>query len=277
MSLVSVNGVVMTEDRATIPWNDRGFQLGDGLFETMLVESGRVPFIDLHLDRLFASAAFLEMRLPREDWLVDWIETLLRELSAHSCALRLTVSRGAGGDLAGASVAEATVVIGTRSLASESAGGREEVAIAPARFVPPALGRRLKGQSYQATVMAQRALATQGLREGVLLSDCGELMEGTVSNLFGVEQGILRTAPLEAGVLPGITRRRVLVAARDLGLDVLEEPIRVDGLSRAAELFYTNALRGVVSIARLRRTTWESTSDDVADALRAQLSLDIGS
>lgn len=276
MNLVSVNGVVMPAEAATVPWNDRAFQLGDGLFETMKVTGGNATFLDLHLDRLYASAQFLEIHLPGRETLEGWIRTLLRESTIDESALRLTVSRGIGGELSGIGVDSATVLINTRPLPTPPAGFAEEVAIARTTFVPPTIGRRLKGHGYQGAVLAQRALFVAGLREGIVLSSDGELMEGTVSNLFGVLGGAVRTASLDRGVLPGITRKRVLRAAEVVGVEVIEEPIRMAELRLTSELFYTNALRGITSITRIRNGIWESMSSLVADALRAQVALESG-
>lgn len=276
MNLVSVNGVVDDSERTSVHWSNRGLLYGDGLFETIRIDQGVACHITRHLERLFESAAYIEMTLPGEADIRDWISQYLRAVGADRCALRLTATRGNGDGISARDSALPTVLLHTRRMPPEPDPSGETLAIARAQFQAPRLGRRLKSLDYLPAVVSHRELTRQGVREGVLLSSDGELMEGTVSNLFGVIDGVLRTAPVARGVLPGTTRSRVMEAAVDCGLEVTEQPLTMRELGRAQEVFYTNALRGIVPVRSIRGL-WEAGSDAVTRQLQSGLVGETGS
>ncbi len=77
-----------------------------------------------------------------------------------------------------------------------------------------------------------------GFTEGIALDTSGHVSEGSGQNLFVVRDGTLYTAPLSAGILPGITRDTVMTLARDHGFRVREEYIPREMLYIADEVFY---------------------------------------
>src|SRR5262249_36357528 len=87
--------------------------------------------------------------------------------------------------------------------------------------------------------------------EPILLNEIGEVAESASANVFLIEQGALVTPPLEAGILPGVTRQVVLELARSLGLPVREEPVAVKDLLEADEAFLTSTLKEIVPIATI--------------------------
>jgi branched-subunit amino acid aminotransferase/4-amino-4-deoxychorismate lyase len=100
------------------------------------------------------------------------------------------------------------------------------------------LGRRL----WQEALRAARA---RGFDEALLVNGEGWLVEGAISNVFCVENGVIRTPALACGPLPGITRAQVIRLAREAGVPIAEEPLRPADAGAADELFLTNALVGI--------------------------------
>jgi len=94
---------------------------------------------------------------------------------------------------------------------------------------------------------AQEALKRGGF-EGVMRNYRGELTECTQSNLFIVKKGAALTPPLEAGLLPGITREFIFEIGRDAGIEVREQVLRDDDLFTADEAFLTSTTREVLPI-----------------------------
>ena len=84
-----------------------------------------------------------------------------------------------------------------------------------------------------------------------MLNERGEVAEGAGSNVFVVHEGRLLTPPLQAGILAGITREVVLELCPELGQPVSVEPLRVQDLLRADEIFVTSTLKEVVGAATL--------------------------
>jgi len=270
MRAVSINGRLVSEASAHIAWNDRGLLYGDGLFETMRVKDSCAAHVDRHLQRLVSSSDFLEISIPHRSSLVAWINDLLAFHDIRSGALRVTVTRGTGVGLTSDPEEEVTVLMSMREQESTRVGEREDVGIARILFHPPAIGRRIKTLNYLPAIIAQRELAVRGFREGIVLSEDGEMMEGTVSNLFAVVDGVVTTPPVSRGILPGITRALVLEAASRCGIDAQEMTLPMSALSQVSEMFYTNSVRGLVPI-RAVETTWQARSHVVSDRLAREL------
>jgi branched-subunit amino acid aminotransferase/4-amino-4-deoxychorismate lyase len=102
-----------------------------------------------------------------------------------------------------------------------------------------------------AHVQAKREATDQGADEAVLCTESGFVAEGTVSNIFCVEDGRLRTPPLSDGILQGITREVVLELARRDGLLTEESSLTPESLGEADEVFLTSTGMEVLPVTRV--------------------------
>ena len=87
----------------------------------------------------------------------------------------------------------------------------------------------------------------------------GTITEGSHSTVFGVQAGALVTAPLEANILPGITRKLVLELAESCGIPIEERPFLVGALNNLDELFVTSTIAEVLPIVGIESHSWMST------------------
>jgi D-alanine transaminase len=105
----------------------------------------------------------------------------------------------------------------------------------------------IKSINLLPNVMAKQAAAAAGAHEAIFVRD-DVFTEGAATNLFGVVDGTVRTHPASTAVLPGITREIALELARALDLPVREEPLAVDELPGADELFLTSTTNDVMPV-----------------------------
>jgi 4-amino-4-deoxychorismate lyase len=251
---IFLNGAIVSESEGTISPFDRGFLYGDGLFETMRTYDGRVHLLRRHLARLIEGARHIGLSLPSEDSLREAIHATVAANGPGDMVVRLTVSRGpavgtlsvpAGGDAA-------TLLVTTRGIPARSSGRDDNALITlAARRMPPELGVPLKSLNYLTSAVSERAVIAAGAGEGVLLSPEGWVAEGGKSNLFCVTSGVLHTPPLTLGILPGITRGRVVEIAAAGGIDVRESLFPAEFLLSADEVMYTNSVREIVPVTSL--------------------------
>lgn len=249
MSRVWLDGRLVHAADAAVSVHDRGFTLGDGLFETMRAYGRRVFRLGAHLERLERGAARIGLPLPPA--LAHAVQATLDANRLADAAVRLTVSRGAGaGGLAPGEHAAPTVVVTTRPYLPEPAwytrGLRAVVASGCIGEFRPSAG--LKQLGYLDHVLALREARAAGADDALLLDSAGHLAEGAASNIFLVEDGALHTPPLSCGILAGITRATVLELAARRGLPVHEEPLAPERLAWAEEAFLTSSLREIVPL-----------------------------
>jgi len=246
---VWVNGALVPPGEALLAADDRGFTLGDGLFETMRAYGGRVFRLRAHLERLRSSAARLGIPVPPD--LEAAVRATLAASGLDSAAVRLTVSRGPGGDgLAPPEPARPTAVIAVRPYSPAERWYVDGVrtVFARGRLNEHALTAGIKRLGYLDQVTAQAEARAGGADEALFLDTAGHLAEGAASNLFLVAGGTLWTPPLSCGVLPGITRGIVLELAAAAGIPVREEPLAPEALRDASEAFLTSSLRELMPV-----------------------------
>ncbi|MBL8266749.1 aminodeoxychorismate lyase [Steroidobacter sp.] len=252
-----------------IPADDRGFQYGDGLFETALLAKGQVRFLDDHLRRLATGCSRLGIAAPDERTLRDEIAQVTK--GSERGVLKIIVTRGSGGrGYRPGSAASNTRVVALHPLNHVSQGALR------LRWCEIRLGRnaRLAGIKHLNRlehVLAQSEWSDGEADEGLMLDTEGELVCATAGNVFAVRDGALITPDLRFCGVQGVMRAQVLKAAARLGLPVTEEPLWPDDLQAASEIFITNAVRGIRSVAALDSLQWSETG--VAERLAAALSL----
>jgi branched-chain amino acid aminotransferase len=249
--LVFLNGQFVPEERAIVPVNDRGFSLGDGLFETMRVVRGRPFRFAQHLERLARGAEFLKIKLPFAPKELEKLAGQLIERNRMSEAvLRLTLTRGPGGrGYAPAGESRPTVVMTLHP--APPPPNPDGWSLITSSFRIPA-GDPLasfKTTSKVRHVMARAEAVEKGADEALLLNTSGEAAETAGGNLFWVHDGAVCTVPA-VGILPGITRAVVLEICRERSLPVSERAIPQEALRRVSGLFITQSVFGVVPVAR---------------------------
>lgn len=249
-----LNGKLADARDARIDPSDRGFLLGDGLFETMLALHGHILFADEHMLRLGAAAELIGIPLPCS---LAEIEMACGDLldengldDAARASVRVTVTRGpASRGLALPAEPKPTVLI----TCAEAGNPPERMSLAittPRRNVwsPSA---RLKALPYLDNVLAKEEAREKGADDALLLDTNGNVACASAANIFFWEDGKLVTPSANCGILPGITRAALLELAPDIGIDISEEEIAPARLSRISGAFVTNSLMGLVSVTRI--------------------------
>ncbi|GAH78708.1 unnamed protein product [marine sediment metagenome] len=110
---------------------------------------------------------------------------------------------------------------------------------------------RLKSANYLENMLAKQEARAAGVDEAICLNEKGLLAEASMSNIFLVNDGILRTPGEESGILPGITREVVLELASQLGINTFEQNIRLDELFQTQEAFLTNSLMEIMPLTEI--------------------------
>ncbi len=255
---VWVNGDLLPVARPHISIRDRGFTLGDGVFETVRVRGERPLNWNRHLARLRSGAAMLDLTLPLEDaGLTSAVFETLRANGLTEAVLRVSVSRGVARQrgLIPDPGAKPVLVIDAQPYSAYPialyARGMAAITSSIRRNEHSPLSRA-KTLSYLDSVLARREAALQEEDEALLLNCAGELACASAANLFLVVAGALVTPDVGSGALPGTVRGLILEdLAPRLGLAFEERPVEPAKLRRATESFLTSSLLGVMPLTQV--------------------------
>ncbi|MEW6256017.1 MAG: aminotransferase class IV [Pseudomonadota bacterium] len=257
---VWLNGTLQDAEAARIAPTDRGFTLGDGLFETIKARDGAPLRLEAHLARLRRGAGLLALPVPR----VDFVAALGETLAANGLSdgvLRLTLSRGpAPRGVLPPKEPEPSLLITAGPLPPDG----------PVRLVVARVTRRnefsplcgIKSLNYLDNILARQEAAGRGADDALILNTQGRIAETSMANVFVVKDGALVTPPLKDGALPGILRAELLKRG------AVEQPLMPGDLARVKEMFLTTSL-GIRSVDEVEARPLGDFS--VAQEMRALL------
>ena len=248
-----LNGELVPREEATVSVDDRGFRYGDAVFETCRAYGGEVYAWDRHVDRLRESCETLGMAEAAPDDLAVRVAETLEANDLADAYVRISVSRGVQpGKLTPQPDVDPTVVVYVKPLPRGGVDG-EPVWNGPAvvqsvktRRVPgAALPADAKTHNYLNAILARlelRRAANDSYRpdEALMRDVDGNVAEGASSNLFFVDDGVLKT-PTARSLLPGITRELVVELAEAEGFPVETGRYSLDDIREAGEAFLTNS------------------------------------
>jgi branched-chain amino acid aminotransferase len=259
---VWVDGRLLAADEPHLSAFDRGFQLGDGVFETLRARGGRPTELAEHAARLGRSASGLSISLPDdiEQQLISAIADLLAAEGLDGpegdASIRITVSRGpffGRGLLPPDEHPAPTVVVQAWPVAPVPAGHLENglhLVASSVRRDPenPLVG--LKTTSRADYVFARVEAREAGADDALFLTTDGFLSEATSANLFVVRGDELATPSLACAILPGTTRDWILRWAEGVGLRTNEAWLTTRDLAEADEAFLSSSVAGILPVTR---------------------------
>lgn len=237
MKHVWLNDRLTTSEAAPIDCSDRGFLLGDGVFETMRLHDGTITRLDVHLGRLTEGAKLLQIPFPGEDRLRMALSNLVEANGIASGSLRLTLSRGPGPrGLLPPPSPHPTLLI-TQALPSPPLG--------PCRLHVSRYRRdgasplsRIKHLNYLPQILSRLEADQAGYDDALLLSVDGvHVAEASASTLIMLSDGKLHTPALQDGALAGTARATLI----ETGL-CSEARLTLDALRHAGAAWLVNSL-----------------------------------
>jgi D-alanine transaminase len=250
--IANLNGELMPLAEAKIPALDRGFLLGDAVYEVLRVYLGRPWLIDEHCRRLAASLE--AVRIHGVD--MDRLQARMLETIAagpfREATVYIQITRGVAPRShifpASATPLEFLYVKEFHDLYAELR--REGGSVIT---LPDIRWERcdIKSTNLLPNVLASQTAEEAGCLEALFYLPDGTLTEGTHTSFFGVLNRTLLTAPTSPAILPGITRSLVLQLASRAGIPINEHVLKREDLGRVTELFLTGTTSEVLPVVRV--------------------------
>ena len=243
------------ESRHCLEFSDRGFQYGDGLFETIEVLNGIPVFLNQHLQRLSKGCKKLLIPMPDIGIIRKEALQLAQSATSKQAVLKLIVTRGSGGR----GYRQPETIHPTRLLSLHpfpdypERFNQQGIAV---RFCSTRLGMNpalsgIKHMNRLEQVIARSEWNSSEFQEGLMLDMNGNVIEGTMSNVFIVKENVLYTPIIEQCGVDGIIRNIVISEARKNQIGLEEKTLNKEDIKSADELFVTNSIVGIWPVKQL--------------------------
>ncbi len=260
---IILNGELVMEQDKYGSYSNRGFLYGDGFFETMRYEKGKILFAEDHLHRIHRSLLLTEISgegLPGKADLINYIHKLaLKNGCGEYARARLSVFRNAGGFYCPDNQ-RASWTLQVSALKEPYVLKDKGLTIGYYTRQSKARGpfASIKSLSSQFYVMAALHAKKEKWDEALLLNTSGHIIEGISSNVFLVYNNTLITPPLSEGCVDGIIRKNILDMADKNGIPFREQIITETEVNLASELFFSNTIMGLQWVRKIGKQTYDN-------------------
>jgi len=243
--MVLINGE--TSDKISI--QDRGLQYGDGVFETIAYRNNKAEFLEQHLSRLIEGCNVLSIAFEQIETLREELERVFKSLEGQTAVIKIIVTRGIGRR----GYFSDNTEIPTRIISSHSFPNHPEQYQTEGvllRFCEQTISinsrlASIKHLNRLEQVLARNEWDDPDIPEGIMSDDEDNIIEGTMSNIFIVEEGKLFTPVVTRAGIAGVIRAQVIQLATRSGLSVQERTITRRQLAEAEEVFVCNSIIGI--------------------------------
>ena len=246
------------KDQSEYVFFDRGFQFGDGVYETIAVKKGKPVFIIDHLNRLFDDSRRIDLQVKQT--LLQWtekIEELIQKNEIKEGFVKIIITRGSAGNcgLSYMELENTSVFITAQNCHFQQLKEKK-----PYRVLISQLERRnpnsvvtyTKTLNYLSNIIARNEADIKECDEAILVNVEGNICEGTTSNIFFVDDDLkISTPEVKSGLLNGIVRTKVIKAAVELGIEVVEEVLSPEKFKTTKGCFLTSSLLDITPVKEL--------------------------
>jgi len=251
VAIVLYQDQFIDRSKAKVDIEDRGYQFGDGIYEAMMVYSGRIFLLDPHMKRLERSARELNLTLPYSaDHIVDNIKKLVELNHLDDGVVYFQITRGAAPRQHFFPDNTPTVITGSVSSKIRDVSKRPQGIKAVLADDIRWLRCDIKTLNLLGNVLAKQKAHVSGAGEAILHRG-STVTEGSSSNVFIIKDGTLITHPADHLILNGITRLFVFDLAKKLNIPLVQREFTVDELLDADEVFITSTSNEVNPVLQI--------------------------
>ena len=242
-----VNGVWQLASNSTVSLYDAGFLLGDGLFETIRFQNGRLFQPEKHLKRLHSGLNIIQIELDKSNTeLISCLEEMVIRNDIRSGLLRLMITRGKIEGTPWNFTGIPNVYITIRPLTEEPKKPVKVVFYPEEKYPIIRFNPAIKSLNYIGNMLAKKNADKEGVFEPVFFNRDGYVTECAIRNIFFIQDKTLMTPGIDLGVLPGVMRETIMEIALELDLIVSEKIIPFNSINDMDEAFISSTGIGLL-------------------------------
>jgi branched-chain amino acid aminotransferase len=271
LDMINFNGRMTADSKAMLYANNRAFNYGDGLFETLKIENSKIYFLEDHYFRLMASMRMLRMEIPL-NFTMEFFESELlktaQQNNLENARVRFTVFRKDGGlynpttnQIDYLIVASPLIILVKENYV---------VDIFKDYYLNSDILSTLKTTNKITNVLASIYASENGFDNCILVNERKQVAEAINGNIFTVKGNIIKTPSISEGCIKGITRKKIIeIVSKSDDYTIEETEISPFDLQKADEVFITNVIVGIQPVTLYKKAVF---STKVSSALAMHLS-----
>lgn len=243
---IYLNGKWVPEEEASIPFQDRGFQLGESLFETIRVNNSRPFRVQRHMDRMRSGmeviqlqSASIFMQIPQ------LIQEYVERNHIQNALVKVIITKGLISEAGSNSPA---IYISSRAMPNTESWPKKVIFLEEKNYPILRFYPAIKSGNYLGNMLAKRDAEAAGAFEPVFVNEEGYVTECAIRNIFFIKENTLLTPSVKLGVLPGVIRDTIMELALDIGMTVEEAFIQAERLHEMDEAFISSTGVGVLPV-----------------------------
>ena len=250
MEIAILNDKILPYNEVGYEYLDRGLYFGDGVYEVIRSYNGKIFALEEHLARFSASLKAIDIEKVDINQVRDKIIQAFEKAEIPNASIYFHITRGSEPrGHAGSDDLEPNFYLTIRELHDASNYKNNGMSVIT---YPDQRWKRcdIKSLNLLPNVLARRAAAKKGCQEAIFVNDDGFITEGAASAFFAIHQKKLQTSPLSANILPSITRKFVVKAAANVGLEIVDKSLMPQEAVLCDELFIAVTTMDIVSIVK---------------------------
>lgn len=279
--MININGTLLEDAKANLSLENRGFNYGDAIFETIKVNN-RPLFWEAHYFRLMASMRIMRMEIPMkftpeflEAEIMDLIATKISKVKSHR--VKLSVYRVSGGYYTpdNNSIEYSISMSPLDNFLYEHTPNNYEIDLFKNYQISPNLLSTIKTNNKALNVIGSIYAKENNFNNCLLLNTNKHVIEALNGNIFLVKNNIIKTPPLLDGCMKGIIRGKLIeIINKSSNYELNEKSISPFELQKADEIFITNVISGIIPITKFRKKEYKTvTSKLLLDKLNIKIRL----
>jgi len=248
MQVAMIQDKILPMEELEPIYHDRGTYFGDGVYEVLRSYNGKIFALEEHLQRIAKNLSAIEIAGVDIDRIRSRVQKAFDTAGIPNAKIYFHITRGSAlRNHICEDKLEPNFFLTVTELNDDTEEKNKGIAVST---FPDWRWKRcdIKSLNLLANVLARQDAAKKGCAEAILVDETGLITEGAASAFFAVSGRKLRTAPLTANILPSITRRFVIEAAKKIGLEIVEKSITPQQARCADELFIAVTTKDVVPV-----------------------------
>ena len=236
-----INGEWVTSSRARIPFNDAGFLYGDGLFETMRFDNGKIFFPLKHIARLIKSLKIINLKIKKsQDGILNLLKTVINKNRLNAGIIRLIITRGC------IDKNDPGIYISIKPFYKIPKAPVKVVYFKESDFPIIRFTPAIKSMNYLGNILAKQETNKMNAFEPIFYNNNSIITECAIRNIFYIKKNKLLTPSLDLGILSGVMRDSIINIAKDMGISVKEIHINLDEVNSMDEAFLSSTGIGLL-------------------------------